>query len=109
MCGSPVICSTTNNHILYFKVTQHHRYQMAAKELNFITGNENKLMEVQAILRHVVTVKSQPLDLVEIQGTIEEISIDKCQRAAELVRASPKIPGNAKIKSNLIDQRSGTN
>jgi inosine/xanthosine triphosphate pyrophosphatase family protein len=55
---------------------------MPPQELNFITGNKNKLAEVQAILGAAVHLSSQSLDLVEIQGTIEEISIDKCQRAA---------------------------
>ena len=53
--------------------------------LNFITGNKNKLVEVQAILRDIVDLNSQKVDLVEIQGTIEEISKDKCRRAAEAV------------------------
>jgi len=60
---------------------------MAPKELNFITGNKNKLAEVQAILSNTpVKLQSQALDLVEIQGTIEEISHDKCRRAAEAVQ-----------------------
>ena len=60
---------------------------MAPKELNFITGNKNKLAEVQAILSVTpVKLQSQSLDLPELQGTIEEISEDKCQRAAEIVR-----------------------
>jgi hypothetical protein len=62
---------------------------MAPKQLNFVTGNKNKLIEVQAILGDVVDVQSQSLDLVEIQGTIEEISADKCRRAAEAV-SSPR-------------------
>ena len=53
--------------------------------LNFITGNKNKLAEVQAILSGVVPLRSQSLDLVEIQGTIDEISKDKCRRAAAIV------------------------
>ncbi|KAL8831556.1 MAG: hypothetical protein Q9191_000799 [Dirinaria sp. TL-2023a] len=57
---------------------------MAPKELNFITGNKNKLAEVQAILGDVLPLKSQSLDIIEIQGTIEEISIDKCRRAAAM-------------------------
>lgn len=62
---------------------------MAPKELNFITGNANKLAEVRAILGDVdVELKNQSLDLLEIQGTIEEVSIDKCRRAAEIVRPS---------------------
>lgn len=59
---------------------------MAPKELNFITGNKNKLAEVQAILAPTgVDLKSQSVDLLEIQGTIEEISKDKCRRAADTV------------------------
>jgi len=59
---------------------------MAPQELNFITGNKNKLSEVQAILDGVIDLKNQNLDLPEIQGTIEEVSKDKCRRAAEIVR-----------------------
>jgi len=59
---------------------------MAPHELNFITGNKNKLSEVQAILDGVIELKNQSLDLPEIQGTIEEVSKDKCKRAAEIVR-----------------------
>jgi len=60
------------------------------KTLNFITGNANKLAEVKAILAldqedSKVELKSQALDLPELQGTIEEISRDKARRAADLV------------------------
>ena len=58
---------------------------MHFQELNFITSNKNKLAEVQAILGEIVPLKSQSVDLTEIQGTIEEISKDKCRRAAEVV------------------------
>ena len=58
---------------------------MAIKELHFITGNRNKLAEVQSIIGGVIPLKNQSLDLVEIQGTIEDISKDKCRRAAEKV------------------------
>ncbi|KAI9772967.1 MAG: nucleoside triphosphate pyrophosphohydrolase ham1 [Geoglossum simile] len=58
---------------------------MAPRQLNFITGNANKLAEVSAILSDVVHLQSQTLDLVEVQGTIEDISLDKCRRAAETV------------------------
>lgn len=59
---------------------------MPLKELNFITGNRNKLAEVQAILGDTISLKSQSLNLPEIQGSIEEIALDKCRRAAEIVR-----------------------
>lgn len=58
---------------------------MAPKELNFITGNKNKLKEVQAVLDGIVELKSEALDLLEIQGTVEEVTLDKCKRAADLV------------------------
>lgn len=59
---------------------------MAPKSLNFITGNANKLAEVQAILAPTgVHLTNQSLDLVEIQGTVEEVTIDKARRAAEAV------------------------
>ncbi|KAH0551108.1 hypothetical protein GP486_007544 [Trichoglossum hirsutum] len=59
---------------------------MTPKRLNFITGNANKLREVEAILGDLVDLRSQSLDLVEVQGTIDDISVDKCRRAAELVK-----------------------
>ncbi|KAL8640566.1 MAG: hypothetical protein Q9228_002518 [Teloschistes exilis] len=58
---------------------------MSPTELNFITSNANKLAEVKAILGGIIPLKSRSLDLVEIQGTIEEISKDKCSRAAAAI------------------------
>ncbi|KAL8996769.1 MAG: hypothetical protein Q9169_003792 [Polycauliona sp. 2 TL-2023] len=58
---------------------------MSPTELVFITGNRNKLAEVQAILGDTVPLSSRSLDLLEIQGTTEDISKDKCRRAADLV------------------------
>jgi len=55
------------------------------RTLNFITGNANKLSEVKAILGDAIFVQNQSLDLLEIQGTIEEISKDKCRRAVAAV------------------------
>lgn len=59
---------------------------MPVQEINFITGNRNKVAEVEAILADTVSVKSQSLDLTEIQGSIEDIAVDKCRRAADIVR-----------------------
>ena len=58
---------------------------MSPAHLNFITGNKHKLAEVKAILGDDVQLQSQSLDLTEIQGTIQDISIDKCRKAAEIV------------------------
>lgn len=53
--------------------------------VNFITGNKNKLGEVKAILEPTISVQSQALDLIEVQGTLEEVTIAKCRAAAEQV------------------------
>lgn len=71
--------------LLPSSTTLHTTIMSPPKQLNFITGNKNKLTEVKAILGSVIDLQSQALDLVEIQGTIEEISADKCRRAAEAV------------------------
>lgn len=54
--------------------------------VNFITGNKNKLAEVKAILEPAgIRVASQALDLVEVQGTLEDVTLAKCRAAAEQV------------------------
>ncbi|KAK0720475.1 putative inosine triphosphate pyrophosphatase [Lasiosphaeris hirsuta] len=58
----------------------------ARQTVNFITGNANKLVEVKAILEPAIQVENQALDLLEIQGTLEEVTIDKCRRAADLTQ-----------------------
>ncbi|CAE7008807.1 hypothetical protein P3342_002919 [Pyrenophora teres f. teres] len=54
--------------------------------LNFITGNKNKLAEVQAILAGVIELRNQNVDLVEVQGTVEEVTMDKARRAADAIQ-----------------------
>ncbi|KXL50176.1 hypothetical protein M433DRAFT_141361 [Acidomyces richmondensis BFW] len=62
---------------------------MTPKELNFITGNKNKLAEVQAILAGTnIKLQSQAIDLPEIQGTIEEISTEKAKAAAKAINGA---------------------
>lgn len=53
--------------------------------VNFITGNANKLREVKLILEPAIEVRSQAIDVEEVQGTIEEVTKSKCRKAAELV------------------------
>ncbi|KIW16913.1 inosine triphosphate pyrophosphatase [Exophiala spinifera] len=61
--------------------------QQRPTTLNFITGNANKLAEVQAILGAVdgLTLQSRNVEGAEIQGSIEEVARDKCSRAAEAI------------------------
>lgn len=56
--------------------------------VNFITGNANKLREVKAILEPAITVRSQAIDIEEVQGTVEEVTLAKCREAAEIVSAT---------------------
>ncbi|PVU92248.1 hypothetical protein BB561_003953 [Smittium simulii] len=61
---------------------------MMKKTLLFVTGNKNKLREVSKILGDKFEVVAHDIDLEEIQGTMDEISIKKCQAAAEVVQAA---------------------
>jgi len=53
--------------------------------VNFITGNANKLKEVKLFLEPAIEVRSQAIDIEEVQGTIEEVTKSKCRKAAEMV------------------------
>ncbi|CAE6343214.1 unnamed protein product [Rhizoctonia solani] len=61
---------------------------MAREVLTFVTGNANKLREVEEILAAggvPLIIQSRSIDLPEIQGTAVEVSKEKCRRAAEIV------------------------
>lgn len=60
----------------------------ATQAVNFITGNKNKLGEVKAILEPAIEVNSRALDLIEVQGTLEQVTIAKCRAAAEQVKCT---------------------
>jgi hypothetical protein len=52
----------------------------------------NKLSEVRAIMSDVAGLEVRSRDvkgLNEIQGSIEEVAVDKCSRAAEVVSFIP--------------------
>ncbi|KAJ3282722.1 nucleoside triphosphate pyrophosphohydrolase ham1 [Borealophlyctis nickersoniae] len=56
------------------------------RPLIFVTGNANKLREVQSILSTApINLTSHKLDLTEIQGTTQQVSTDKCRRAADIL------------------------
>ena len=58
-------------------------------KVTFVTGNAKKLEEVKAILSSggalPVEIVSQKIDLPELQGEPEEISVEKCMLAAKEV------------------------
>jgi hypothetical protein len=52
------------------------------KTVIFVTGNANKLREVQQILGDFVNVASRKVDLPELQGEPDDIAVEKCRLAA---------------------------
>lgn len=60
---------------------------MSRRTITFVTGNSKKLEELRAILGNnfPLEVVSHKLDLPELQGEIDEVSIKKCQEAARLL------------------------
>jgi len=57
---------------------------MSKQVITFVTGNANKLAEVKAMLGDAVPgLESKALDLPELQGTIEDVTLDKARRAAQ--------------------------
>eukprot|EP00667_Euglena_gracilis_P016496 EG_transcript_17262 len=58
---------------------------MSKPTVVFVTGNKNKLVEVQAILADSVEVQALKVDLPELQGEPEDISREKCRIAAAQV------------------------
>ncbi|KAI1305009.1 nucleoside triphosphate pyrophosphohydrolase ham1 [Mortierella claussenii] len=60
---------------------------MAAKQkLLFVTGNKNKLAEMQALLGDHFQLDSISIDLPELQGTSHEIAREKCRQAAQIAK-----------------------
>lgn len=61
------------------------------KEIVFVTGNANKLKEVQMLLSPIdgqksVMLSNEPLDLDELQDIdLEAIALNKCKQAVELL------------------------
>ncbi|KAF7717966.1 Uncharacterized protein PECH_004668 [Penicillium ucsense] len=56
------------------------------KACTFVTGNPNKVIEVNAIVGNTIPIRTVALDLLEIQGSLEEIARDKCRRATKIDR-----------------------
>ena len=56
---------------------------METKIITFITGNSNKLSEIQSIINFPIQADS--VDLPELQGSPVEIAVEKCRQAALIV------------------------
>ena len=63
---------------------------MDKKIINFVTGNKNKVNELQHILNNndtksinsLITIKAYKIDLPELQGEPEYIAVEKCRLAS---------------------------
>lgn len=53
-------------------------------EITFITSNQQKLKELKLILQND-NIRAQKIDLIELQGSPQYISIEKCKYAATLL------------------------
>lgn len=69
--------------------------------ITFVTGNANKLKEVQALVGADITNKS--VDLEEIQGTYEQIITKKAGRAAEDIQGPVMVEDTA-LEFNALGQ-----
>ncbi|KXN71580.1 inosine triphosphate pyrophosphatase [Conidiobolus coronatus NRRL 28638] len=77
------------------------------KVLTFVTGNLNKLKEVQAILGQTnISIVNQKIDLPELQGTIKEVAIEKCKLAAGKVNG-PVIVEDTALSFNAMGDLPG--
>lgn len=73
---------TPSINYLFSPSTEH-----SMKTCKFVTGNPNKVIEVNAILKDAIPIEPLALDIPEIQGTLEDIARDKCRRASKIVRS----------------------
>ncbi|OQE23125.1 hypothetical protein PENSTE_c009G10017 [Penicillium steckii] len=76
------------------------------KTCTFVTGNPNKVIEVNAILGDKIAIKPLALDIPEIQGTLEEIAADKCRRASKIVDG-PVIVEDSALEFNAMNKLPG--
>ena len=53
--------------------------------ITFVTGNSNKLEEVQRIIGSCIQIKNQALDLPELQGEPVDVAREKCRWALKHV------------------------
>ncbi|KAJ2132783.1 nucleoside triphosphate pyrophosphohydrolase ham1 [Coemansia sp. RSA 1807] len=75
---------------------------MALRKLTFVTGNKNKLREMQDLLCGIVDLHNASLDLEEIQGTTQDVARAKCKQAAQLVNG-PVITEDVALGFNAMN------
>lgn len=56
------------------------------ERVTYISGNKGKIKEVKRLNNDFINFTYLDLDLIEIQGTAEEIATAKCKSAFEIVK-----------------------
>jgi inosine triphosphate pyrophosphatase len=74
---------------------------MESKSITYVSGNAGKISEIKRLNNGYVNLNYLDLDLVEIQGTAEEIAIAKCKAAFEIVKGPVLIEDSSLYFSNL--------
>lgn len=81
--------------------------------ITFVTGNENKRREVEAILCPVssgsnsrLSIVSQKLDLPELQGKRQEIAKAKCEAASKIIQG-PVLTEDTSLCFDALNQLPG--
>ncbi|KAE8355684.1 inosine triphosphate pyrophosphatase, partial [Aspergillus coremiiformis] len=72
---------------------------MTETPLIFVTGNKNKVLEVKAILGSAAALEVLDINVPEIQGSLEEITREKCRAAAD------SIGGPVLVEDSALEMR----
>jgi inosine triphosphate pyrophosphatase len=87
LCSAVFIVLISHSYSLHIS----ERIMASKRVLTFVTGNKKKLEEVKAILESgsaafPFVLENAKIDLPELQGEPEEVSMEKCRLAAEKVQ-----------------------
>ncbi|RAH82463.1 non-canonical purine NTP pyrophosphatase, rdgB/HAM1 family [Aspergillus japonicus CBS 114.51] len=74
--------------------------------LTLVSGNRHKISELNAILGSSAILNSIDLDLPEIQGSVEEITREKCRVAAEKI-SGPVLVEDSALEMHALNRMPG--
>lgn len=76
-------------------------------KLHIVSGNANKIREIQGILGDQVEIIAHDIDLPEIQGTVEEIAREKCLAAMSQIQEGPLVVEDTSIGLDALNGMPG--
>lgn len=76
-------------------------FKMEKKSITYVSGNAGKLVEIKRLNKGYINLNFMDIDLVEIQGTAEQIAIAKCKSAFEIVKGPVLIEDTSLYFNNL--------